>query len=590
MKCGPTIGHLEFDTVGILNHEAGTVEMWVCPLDWYSDDGKFHVFFEVRGRGALYLYKYWTSTNLLMLTCPEVVGPYFSSQIPTDFKPAEWHHIAGTWSAKGVMAYLDGKPVSGKPAEGELPIELGTTMQIGDRPWQFERSTASLVDEVHIYDRALTPAHIAAHYAGDFDFIVPLSAENSSLEVHIDPETATADVFVDSGGADIADARLQAIIAIVAENEPLPDDTPAVPFANGRASGTLSLPIQEPGNWQMAAWILKDGNRMFELRRTLIIPDTSWLGNRLGLDDRVLPPWTPMQMQGTTILCWGRRYDFDSTFLPTQVNSNSADLLVRPVSLRLISSEGFFDLADQQIAVVSSSPTRCELRGTATAQMVQTNVCFTSRISVEYDGLMLIELSCDSPAELSIEGLSLEMALPAKRAMYQHRYVPSWVPTSGFVPAGEGTVDKTSFIPYVWLGDNDRGLFWFCESDEMWPNRAAENCIEIVRYGHEIRLCLNLLAVGQTLPVGWKLTFGLQATPVKPIPRNWRKWRFSPGREANVQIVWPLAGHEDSLSDFGYPRAANPEIFLDHINGLHGQGLKALPYLCLTWITDSTPE
>ena len=35
-------------------------------------------------------------------------------------------------------------------------------MILGDEPWQFPRTTSSLIDEVRIYDRALTPEHIAA--------------------------------------------------------------------------------------------------------------------------------------------------------------------------------------------------------------------------------------------------------------------------------------------------------------------------------------------------------------------------------------------------------------------------------------------
>ena len=98
MKCGPKFGNVTYPTKGLLNREAGTVEMWVCANDWKSDDGKFHVFFETRGQGALYFYKYWTTTGLLMLTCSDVGGPYSSAQVNTDFKPGEWHHIAGTWS------------------------------------------------------------------------------------------------------------------------------------------------------------------------------------------------------------------------------------------------------------------------------------------------------------------------------------------------------------------------------------------------------------------------------------------------------------------------------------------------------------
>ena len=79
LKAGPLTGHVNYPTTNVLNRTAGTVEMWVCPLDWVGNDGKFHVFFQAKGEGALYLYKFHSVPNLLMLTCDDVTGPYAST-------------------------------------------------------------------------------------------------------------------------------------------------------------------------------------------------------------------------------------------------------------------------------------------------------------------------------------------------------------------------------------------------------------------------------------------------------------------------------------------------------------------------------
>jgi hypothetical protein len=34
-----------------------------------------------------------------------------------------------------------------------------------------------------------------------------------------------------------------------------------------------------------------------------VVPTTEWLGNRIGLEDVVLPPWTPVEADGTTLRC-----------------------------------------------------------------------------------------------------------------------------------------------------------------------------------------------------------------------------------------------------------------------------------------------
>ena len=118
---------------------------------------------------------------------------------------------------------------------------------------------------------------------------------------------------------------------------------------------------------------------------------------------------------------------------------------------------------------------------------------FNTRIITEYDGLVLFEITADSPNKLSLDSLRLEIPVKAGKALYRHLYGSTEIlPPSGNVPAGNGVVEKTSWIPYAWLGDNDRGLFWFCESDEMWPNRAVMQLKSCV-LGNEIAIRLNIL-------------------------------------------------------------------------------------------------
>jgi len=597
LKVGPTYGYLECPTAGVVNRTGGTVEMWVQAQDWRADDPKFHVFFETRGQGALYLYKFWTSDKLLMLTAPAVEGPYTSSQATATFAPGEWHHIAGTWSPAGVQAYFDGKQAQPLPLPGQLPVTLGKTFLVGDQPWQFERTSSSIIDEVRIYDRALSPEHIAAHAAGNLGFTMPLRAETSSLAYEIDPEARDAEVRFETGGADVDDRRLQVRAAVLQPGEAVSAGVAAQPVKAGEALVSLPLATSQPGKYEVAAEVLLDGQSAFTLRRELIIPSTEWLGNQIGLEDKVLPPWTPVEAQGTNLRCWGREYSFGQAALPTQITTAGMGVLAEPITLQLTTGGKASALAGQTAQLLDASPTTAHLQGQATAEVAGKRVPFRTDVTFEYDGLLLVAMTCDRPAELGVQALTIDIPVRAEHALYLHRYVPSWIPTSGAMPQGEGVIDKSAFIPYVWFGDNDRGLFWFCESDEMWPNGQAENAIEILRQGDRVVLRLNVLAGGQKLPENWRLVFGLQATPMKPIPKDYRKWRMTGAlagdrvrARQNIQIVWPQANAKDSLAAFGWPEAADEEAFAAHINGLHDQGLLAVPYLCLTWVTDDTPE
>jgi hypothetical protein len=596
LKTGPKTGCVDYPTEGILNPLCGTIEMWVCPLDWLPDDRKFHTFFDARGQGALYLYKYWEGVDLLMLTCDNVQGPYASSRVSlAQWKPGQWHHLAGTWSPRGVVAYVDGKPAGKLPVEGSLPRSFDKTFRIGDQAWQLARTTASLVDEVRIYDRALAPAHVAAHFAGNYSFTVPLDRQTVQLDYKIDPVACTAEAHVDTGGADVEDARLELALAVLPQGGTFPDHPATARFGDGQAVGTLPLPKHAPGRYQVVARIARDGKQAVELARDLIIPETEWIGSDLGREDKVLPPWTPLEVhsggqdqQTVDVACWGRAYEFQGTALPRQITSAGEALLARPVTLRLAYGDQAVRWRGRALRRGSTSPTRARLSGSADANLGKQRLRFKTRVLVEYDGLVLIELSCDKPQEVPAGNLSLEIPVKADRALYRNRWSPGWASVAGYLPREQGIVDKTSFAPFAWLGDNDRGLFWFCESDEMWPNAAGSDAIETVRSPGEVvlRLCITK---GQPLPANWRFVFGLQATPVKALPRDWRKWRLQPGTNANVGIIWP-APQPDSLRYFGYPEAGDPPAFAKRVADLHAQRVNVVPYLCLSFISAACPE
>jgi len=590
LKSGPDTGYVQYPTEGIISAAGGTVEMWVKAVDWKPEDEEFHVFFESRGEGALYLYKYYQGVRLLMLTCENVNGPYTSSAFSLDgWKTGEWHHIAGTWSAEGVLAYADGKPAAKLPAGGLLPLSLGKTFRIGDHPWHIARKTTSLIDEVRIYDRPLSSNHIAAHFQGNYDFTVPLQEDLTRLMHTLDPEKGEIQLRVTTGGADVEDARVHAWMAMVRSKEPLPNSAKGQPCTQGQIIQTFPLLSDKPGEYDLVAEVLLDGKRQFELRKGLTIPSMEWRGNRVGMHDKVLPPWTALQMKGNTVACWGRTYDYTASALPVQIQSANAAVLSRPVSLDVDVAGQKVNWSKQSSRMVSSTATRAEMIGELEGQSGAQQIRVATKVVAEYDGMLLTELSCKGGDGLPIDRVSLEIPVNAGNALYRHRYAHSWEGPAGLVPDGDGVVDKSAFIPYVWLGDNDRGLFWFCESDEFWPNGDSGDAIEIVRNKGEIVMRFNLLSKGQKLPKDWKWTFGLQATPVKPVPKDWRKWRLDPGVNPTVRIIWPTP-EDDSMKYYGYPEATKPDVFSQRIKQLQEQGMKTVPYVCLSFISAACPE
>lgn len=583
LRSGPATGYLDFPT-DLLKTEAGTVEMWVCPLDWEPNEPFFHAFFDTRGEGALYLYKYYEGNRLLMLTCENGAGPYYSNAFGLNWKPGEWHHIAGTWSSYGVRVFVDGKPGTPMPTEGALPRKLGANFRIGDHPWHIERKTSSLIDEVRLYDRALSAEHIAAHAQGNYDFVAPLTAQKAMLKYELDPVKGELSVNLFTGGADVPDEQLRAKLAVVPKGQPV-GDMPERKMTGGQVTAVLVQDVTKPGQYEVVGQVLQQGQVAYELRRDLTVPDmTAWRGNKLGLEDVVIPPWTPVRLAGQKVSVWDREYDFSPGYqqLLTQVTSGKQPLLADPVKLQLGVPGKVYS---SPLPVVEWS--HSDTRATRATGVFPTGLQL--RTTIEYDGLALFELS--GKPEDQVETATIDIPLRPEIAMYRHRYGTDWDTSkiTGLLPEGQGVIDHDKFIPYYWLGNNDRGLFWFCESDEMWPNGQSADAVQVIREQGKVTLRLNLLAKGQKLPDNWKFVFGLQATPVKPMPKDWRKWRLQPGRNGNVSIMWPTPA-KDSIKYFGYPEASDPALHTERIKTLHEQGVRAVPYLCLSYLSAACPE
>lgn len=46
---------------------AGSIEMWVCPLDWTGKEDEFHVFLEALDPGWLVFYRYYQGGILTLM-------------------------------------------------------------------------------------------------------------------------------------------------------------------------------------------------------------------------------------------------------------------------------------------------------------------------------------------------------------------------------------------------------------------------------------------------------------------------------------------------------------------------------------------
>jgi len=240
------------------------------------------------------------------------------------------------------------------------------------------------------------------------------------------------------------------------------------------------------------------------------------------LGDYVPPPWTPVVLgQDGRVGCWGREYVWGGGPFPARVSSRGRDLLAAPIALRwraesageVRAGEWRTDLAGRSRVVRSA-----RLSGGCSGKAV---------VTVEYDGAVRVDLDLDF-GETALSGLDLVVPLRTEAAGFLHydHGIGAWIrpfPWSGAL-AEKGERFSSKFLPFLWLGDDDVGLCLFTESDRDWLPHDDESAVEIVRAPGQVRLVLHLVRAEAPVAVGRRrYTFGLEATPVRPLPPDFRQ-------------------------------------------------------------------
>lgn len=98
-----------------------------------------------------------------------VTCAFFNDDLDTDiaFADTNWHHLACTYDAatRTRVVYVDGQ---GWKADGSSAIQANGVFNIGRVPWG-EGYFSGTIDDMRVYNRALTPAAIAWLAKGNLD-------------------------------------------------------------------------------------------------------------------------------------------------------------------------------------------------------------------------------------------------------------------------------------------------------------------------------------------------------------------------------------------------------------------------------------
>ena len=295
-------------------------------------------------------------------------------------------------------------------------------------------------------------------------------------------------------------------------------------------TGTINLTPYGKGAYRLLAKAYVGNKEVGRREEKIYYLDAPW--RNLDMELKEVPyPWTPVKKEGETLLCWGREYTLGRNLLPRSILTQGKEILSRPVMFRIRQAGRFLSFRFREPRTEVQKPTKIVM-STRGQSVEKRGLSIRTVTSLEFDGIMMIDITLEGRSLREIDGITLEIPLRGDTVRYLRTVSRSgslWVDAKTIVkPEKPGIILKRYFTPFLLVGNDDIGFSWFVNSNREWPNSlsGSRDAIEVENKGEEVVLRFRILKKGQVLSgERFHYRFGIQATPVKKLPPFVRKIR-----------------------------------------------------------------
>ncbi len=593
--------------------DRGTIEFWFSPYDWdnrkeqgFTDPMEYLPLLRVVGLGEdANDAKQVPLISMAILTKrPRDAAP------PPFISAGNWFHVVLAWDGGRHEMYLNGQPMPGSVMSLHLAKNLAKckAQRILIEPSQTNANyldLKTLVDELRVYSRPLTAEEVAnacARYRGDEKLLKPLPF------AHVNIRSSTIWKYMGVTAELLSARRDQVAGGKVKITGP---DGKVVADANFTAPLDGQMKFErgnEPvpyGKYQVELSFLDASGKPLEqmkIEHDRMRPP--WLDMNVGVHEgKVLPGWDPIKVEGSTLGLTLRKITFGGDGLPQAIVARDENILAAPIRIVAKANGAAIDLKPAAAIKVESAKDDAVV---TTGSSAGEGLSAATKITTEFDGMMKVETTLTAGAEL--DSLTIEVPLNARNASILSYWTghPNfrWSKFYGLTPTKEGVVFTSvkpgvptnpglagSFIPYLFLADDHRGMAWFAENDKGWTKSKDHSAVEVVRDGNTVTLKLNIITEKTKFDGPRTIVFGLQPVPVKATPKNARSWSLEMGF-AYVDSFSKQELKGESLNSFSiYPEykdwdaaAKRMARHQEHYAGSRGY-TKPLLYVDRNWVT-----
>ncbi len=518
-------GPLKIGGFRLADWKSGSMDFWIRPRGMNNMSDKNLTLLAGSGLSA-YLFNTVNSPKALSFFFhdKEKKLQMHCDALNTEFHPGRWFHIAFTWDSSAINMFIDGKlAASGGNglAEGVLNEMLFNPAK--DRPF-------GDIDELAFYERNLSSEEVANRY---WSYVDPSKMAKSgpaapiSLSAWRLPSFNTVWYRLSALG-DVG--RIETVQLSLMDGNGKEVLKVERPFSDKMEK--LEVPPLAGGTYKFAAVVSVGGKELRSEPVTFEAEKFAWEGNELGVTDEIFPPFEALKVEGNSVMPVLRKYVMNGFGLWDSVVSQGRELLASPVKIRCETEEGReLEWEFKESGIDGEEPYLVAYK----AALENAAVKITAYSETEMDGMMKVWMRLSPGREqLKIKRLWLEIPVKASEAPLMHEDTGSLRRNySGKIPQGEGVVWKSkrkdpwrnAFAGYVWVGGIERGIAWFAENDKGWlteKNLSDKPLQEIVREGGAVVIRVNLVNIPSIISEPREIIFGLQASPAKPLPADWR--------------------------------------------------------------------
>lgn len=326
-----------------------------------------------------------------------------------------------------------------------------------------------------------------------------------------------------------------------------------------------------------------------------------WLDSTIGIDEDVVSPYTPVEVDGPIIRCLDREVQLGMLGLPESIRSNGIEVLASPVRFNVVIAGKACTFTNGQLDVLRKAPGAVYLETTSRSPQVEA----TTRLKVECDGFLSYRVTLKAQENMSLDDIALVLPYDCDQATY----MTGLGCEGGYRPKQWRWKQGERGMAAVWIGEAKAGLYvalkdepdgWDLESARAAEHSSSWGKADVVMdsIGAVVQLAAHTGPIDLTAGQEIHVRFALAPTPFHPLSRDhWsqRYYQFyadivqpEEAQKRNANVVTIHQGNE--LNPYiNYPFLTEDKMRA-YIDKAHSLGMRAKIYYTVRELSNFCAE